>query len=300
MGGDASTRTEPTGEELARMQATIREALDAGAIGFASSFSPNHSGFAGLPMPSTIASDAELRALVGTLGEAGRGVFMMATGPRATPEFMESLVEETGRPAFISTVLTMYWRPSRSAADLLRAVRGRYTRPRVYIQTTCQPLSFDFTLRDPYLPSRTTRLDRVKTARPALGAIYADPAFRSRFRNLARPQAGISSTATGGVQWRGTGTVAAEGGVAALAREAGKDPLDFFFDFALANISTLAFGKLFQNRDGRRAAAAASAGRHSLSDAGAHLIFMRCRVRPVLPENGCARPGRTRRRASGG
>jgi len=46
MGEDASLRAEPTSAELARMQALVREALDAGAIGFASSFSPNHSGWA--------------------------------------------------------------------------------------------------------------------------------------------------------------------------------------------------------------------------------------------------------------
>ncbi|MCQ8780155.1 hypothetical protein NQU49_26515, partial [Escherichia coli] len=69
MGDDASTRAEPTPEELARMQTLVREALDAGAIGLASSFSPNHAGFGGRPMPSTIASDAELLALARPLAE---------------------------------------------------------------------------------------------------------------------------------------------------------------------------------------------------------------------------------------
>src|SRR5687767_11566351 len=108
MGADASTREEPTPDELARMKALVREAMDAGAVGFASSFSPNHFGYGGKPMPSTIATDDELRALVGVVGEAGKGVFMMATGPRATPEFMESMAADTGRPMFISTVLTMF------------------------------------------------------------------------------------------------------------------------------------------------------------------------------------------------
>ena len=45
------------------MQGIVREALRAGAIGFASSFSPNHSGWGGKPMPSTIASEAELQSI---------------------------------------------------------------------------------------------------------------------------------------------------------------------------------------------------------------------------------------------
>jgi N-acyl-D-amino-acid deacylase len=63
--------------------------MRAGAAGFASSFSPNHSGWGGRPMPSTIASDDELKQLVGVLKESGKGIFVMATGPRGTPEFME-------------------------------------------------------------------------------------------------------------------------------------------------------------------------------------------------------------------
>ena len=62
------------------MRDMVRDALDAGAIGFASSFSPNHSGWGGRPMPSTICDDEELRALIEPLKEAGRGVFVVATG----------------------------------------------------------------------------------------------------------------------------------------------------------------------------------------------------------------------------
>src|SRR4030095_8502110 len=52
MGEEASSRAQPTADELSRMKAIVREALQAGAAGFASSFSPNHSGWAGRPMPS--------------------------------------------------------------------------------------------------------------------------------------------------------------------------------------------------------------------------------------------------------
>ena len=108
MGEEASLRAAPTDAELQRMRALVREAMAAGAIGFASSFSPNHSGYAGRPMPSTIASESELRALVGVLGETGRGVFVMATGARATPDLMESMAADTRRPMFDVTVLPIY------------------------------------------------------------------------------------------------------------------------------------------------------------------------------------------------
>jgi N-acyl-D-aspartate/D-glutamate deacylase len=270
MGDEASTRAQPTPEELVRMQSLVREALDAGAIGLASSFSPNHAGFAGRPMPSTIASEAELRALAQPLGEKKRGVFVMATGPRATTEFMESLAANTGRPAFMVTVLTMY---NDAAPDVAmgyyeRCAAARARGNEVYIHANPHPLSFDFTLRDPYLMFSHDAFARVKTATPEeLPGIYADPAFRRRFReNLVDPQPGILFYG----DW--SKVEVEEQPVSALARAAGRDPLDWFFDLPL---ETPLIAKLFQNNDaGVAPLLKHESGVLALSDAGAHLIFM--------------------------
>jgi N-acyl-D-aspartate/D-glutamate deacylase len=270
MRDEASSRAEATAEELHKMQAMVREAMDAGAIGLASSFSPNHAGFAGRPMPSTIAPDAELRALAKPLGERGRGIFVMATGARATTQFMESLAEETGRPAFMVTVLTMY---NDAAPDVAlgyyeRCAAARSRGHEVYIHTSCQPLSFDFTLRNPYLLYSHDAFDRVKAAMPEdLPAIYADPAFRRRFReNLAQPGQGILFYG----DW--SKIEVDERPVTELAREARRDPLDWFFDLPL---DTPLIAKLFQNNDaGVAPLLKHDSGVVALSDAGAHLIFM--------------------------
>ena len=270
MGEEASTRAAPSPEQLARMQAMVREAMQAGAIGFASSFSPNHAGFGGRPMPSTIASDAELRALAKPLGELGRGVFVMATGPRATPEFMESLSATTGRPSFMVTVLTMFndAQPDVAMGYYRRCAEALARGREVYIHTSCQPLSFDFTLRDPYLLLSHDAFDRVKTARSEdLPAIYADPAFRARFRyNLANPKSGILFYG----DW--SKIEKDEVPVTVHAAQAGRDPLDWFLD---QPVDTPFVGKLFQNNDaGVAPLLRHEAGVVALSDAGAHLIFM--------------------------
>jgi len=270
MGDEASTRAEATADELRRMQAMVREAMEVGAIGLASSFSPNHAGFAGRPMPSTIAPDAELRALAQPLGECGRGIFVMATGARATTEFMESLAADTHRPAFMVTVLTMY---NDAAPDVAldyyqRCAAARARGHEVYIHTSCQPLSFDFTLENPYLLYSHDAFARVKAANPEeLPAIYADPAFRRRFReNLARPGQGILFYG----DW--SKIEVDERPVTALASEAGRDPLDWFFDLPL---DTPLIAKLFQNNDaGVAPLLKHDSGVVALSDAGAHLIFM--------------------------
>ena len=285
MGEAASDRVEPTQAELAEMRRLLREAMNAGAIGFASSFSPNHSGYGGRPMPSTIATEAELRALTGVLGEVGRGVFMSATGSRLTPQIMEAIAAETKRPAYISTVLTMFNEadPARGLSYYDSCAQALDRGHEVYILTSCQPLSFDFNLTDPYLLLSHNAFDAIKGVKPeALPDIYVDPAFRAKFRDdLRQPRPGVLFLGN----WeRIEVNVAAlpehaqlEGmTVAAIARQLGVDPVDAFFDLALKEgLKTSFVGKLFQNVD----AGVAPLIKHrasviTLSDAGAHLVYM--------------------------
>jgi N-acyl-D-aspartate/D-glutamate deacylase len=251
------------------MQGLVREALAAGAIGFASSFSPNHSGWGGRPMPSTIAGDAELLSLVDTLKDKGRGVFVMATGPRATPQFMESVAARTGRPAFIVTVLTMYNRsqPGRAIGMYEQCAQALARGREVYIHANCQPLSFDFTLREPYILYSHDAFAPVKAAQPAQrDQIYRTASFRERLRrNFANPGQGIlfagdwSQVERDGVP------------VTELAAREGRDPLDYVFDLPL-DVQLVA--KLYQNDDaGVAPLLKHPAGVLALSDAGAHLIY---------------------------
>jgi len=269
MGEEASSRKTPTPSELTQIKKLVAEAMDAGAAGFASSFSPNHSGWGGRPMPSTIAGDEELRTLVGVLGEKQRGIFVMATGPRATPEFMESLAEATGRPQFIVTVLTMYnqAQPGRALEMYERCSKAIARGREVYIHANCQPLSFDFTLREPYLLYSHDAFDAVKAAQPeARAAIYRQSSFRQRLRqNFREPKQGIlfygdwSQMERDGVS------------VTELAKRAGKDPLDYVFDLPL-DVQLVA--KLYQNNDaGVAPLLKHPAGVIALSDACAHLIY---------------------------
>jgi N-acyl-D-aspartate/D-glutamate deacylase len=80
MGEAASGRKEATREELAEMKAMVSDAMAHGAIGLGASYSLNHSGYGGVPMPSTIAPISELDALVGAMGARGRGVVEIASG----------------------------------------------------------------------------------------------------------------------------------------------------------------------------------------------------------------------------
>ena len=269
MGEEASSVRTPSESQMQAMKAALRDALQAGAIGFASSFSPNHSGWGGRPMPSTIAGDEELRGLADLLGEAKKGVFVIASGPRATPQFMEDIAARTGRPAFMVTVLTMYNQaePGRAITYYERCAESLARGHEVYIHTSCQPLSFDFTLREPYLLYSHDAFAPVKQAAPDRRAeIYRSDAFRRQFReNLQRPKQGIL--------FYGDWSQVEQDGVPVteLAKRAGKDPLDYVFDLPL---DAQLVAKLFQNDDaGVAPLLRHDAGVVALSDAGAHLIY---------------------------
>jgi hypothetical protein len=175
-------------------------------------------------MPSTICEDEELRALLEPLKEAGRGVFVVASGSRATPDYLEAIAADTGRPTFMVTVLTMYSssNPGRAMTYFERCSEALKRGREVYIHANCQPLSFDFTLREPYPFMALAAFDRIKAAKPdELPAIYADPAFRQAFRDsLKNPKQGVLFSG----DWS---KVEIDG--VPLPQLAGRtDPLDFF------------------------------------------------------------------------
>jgi len=269
MKDEASLRTVPSGAQMEEMKRQVRSAIDAGAAGFASSFSPNHSGWEGRPMPSTIAGDEELKGLVGVLGEKKRGIFVIASGPRATPDYLEALVADTGRPAFMVTVLTMYNRaaPERAMMYYERCAQAIARGRELYIHANCQPLSFDFTLREPYILYSHDAFDEIKAAaHDERKRIYEKKSFREKLKsNFVNPKEGIlfygdwSQIERDGVP------------VTELAKRAGKDPLDYVFDLGL-DVQLVA--KLYQNDDaGVAPLLKHPAGVLALSDAGAHLIY---------------------------
>ena len=281
MGADA-TRRAASADEIARMKALLREAIDAGAIGFATSTSPAHNGEGGVPMPSRLADDDELRALVGVLGEAGRGVFMLTKGGHTSIDFLEELGALSHRPVVIAALLHNRTSP-RAVFDDLDAISAANARGRsLFGAMSCCPLTMDFTLHSPY------PVEGLDSWKPALGlqgaafkATIADPAFRAAMRaEIAAPT--VFRLYNG--EWDQVQVVEVanpahahfeQRTIADLAREAGADPLDFMFDLALSeNLDTVFTATLLNSdQDAVARMLAHPASLVSLSDAGAHLTF---------------------------
>src|ERR1700738_1863133 len=188
MGGDASVRKQPTGDEMAEMKRLVAEAMHQGAVGLGASYSLNHSGHGSVPMPSTTSDTGEFDALVGAMGERGRGVVEISSGPRTVAE-MEEIAARHGRRTFMSTALALYNEQyPRRAIELVDACAAAQARGNgVHIQITCQPLSFDFTLKSAYPFYAHPAFDPIKALSPdALKEVFAAPGFRARLRQDLR------------------------------------------------------------------------------------------------------------------
>ena len=194
MGAAASARA-ATEAEVAEMGAIVVDAMAAGAVGFATSTAGQHNGEAGVPMPSRLAEDAELRALVDAMGAAGRGIFMLTKGSGTTVSFLESLAAESGRPVMIAALLHNSTRPEQIFEELAEIGAAQARGRRLYGQVSCCPLTMDFTLRSPYLFEGLPGWKPAMAAQgmaegAALKAVYADPGFRANVKaDLDNPEA---------------------------------------------------------------------------------------------------------------
>ncbi len=280
MGEDAARRA-ATETEIAAMQSLVREAMEAGAVGFASSTSPAHNGEGGLPMPSRLADEREMSALVRAMGEAGRGVFMLTKGGQTAVPFLESLAAESGRPVMVAALLHNGTNPQ-AVFDDLDAISAANARGRKLIgQVSCCPLTMDFTLLSPY------PVEGLSSWKPALGlrgdaleAMLASPDFRDAVRaELASP----SSFRLFNGEWDKVEVVETSPAnasydqrtIAAIAALEHRDPLDVMLDLALSEDLRTVFTALLLNSD-EEAVGRMLNHPHSLvslSDAGAHLTF---------------------------
>ena len=280
--GDDAVKRAATAEEVAAMRAVVLDGLRAGAVGFATSTSPAHNGEGGTPMPSRLADEQELRALVGAVGEAGRGVFMLTKGGQTRMELLESLARDTGRPVIVAALLHNRTNPDGVFADMRAIAAARARGHRLYGAVSACVLSFDFTLADPYPLEALEAWQPALTAKPeALRGILADPTFRSAVKaELERP----ATFRLFNGEWHEIFVVETRDQrhrwmehqpLDELARAAGKHPLDLMLDLALDENLKTVFVATTLNSD-EEAVGRLLTDEHSLislSDAGAHLTF---------------------------
>jgi len=256
MGGGSSRRA-ASGEEIAGMQAVLRDALAAGAIGFASSTLELHNGDGGLPMPSRYASHDEFLALAAVLGEAGRGVFQITKGLATDVAFLTQIARTCGRPVHVCPMLIDPALPGDVFEQMDRIAHAQSRNHEIYGQVSPFTEIMHFTLAEPY-PFESLcawNAERLAASREARIAAYRDAGFRAGLKaELATPAVPFRFNG----QWDAVEVVRAATranralvgrDLAAIAAERGVDPLDLMFDLALEEELETGFRVVAYNGD---------------------------------------------------
>jgi N-acyl-D-aspartate/D-glutamate deacylase len=105
MGQRGADREPATEAELAQMEALVREAVAAGALGLSTSRNITHRTSRGAPIPTYDAQASELVALASALGQTGRGVLQVVSDFRnqdSELELMHQMAKASGRPLSFS------------------------------------------------------------------------------------------------------------------------------------------------------------------------------------------------------
>ena len=273
MGSEAVGR-EATDEEVAQMARLVREAMEAGAAGFASSFAVTHRGADGQPIPSRWAGRAEIEELCKAVGDSGRGVVGVNGGDNLSLADCYELQPRIGAPITFTALLTTAQGFHLKAVETHRA--GIAKGADVWPQVSCRPLAFSQTMVEPFtLNTNPVFAELMPKSLEERRNAYADPVWRTRVRTAWENRQGLiprwdsyevmESTASPDLIGRR---------INAIAEELGADPFDTLLDLALREPDLqLRFKAMVANDDeeGVEKLLQVEQCTLGLSDAGAHV-----------------------------
>ena len=267
--GDEASDREATEAEVAEMAAIIKEALEAGAVGFSTSGAPTHAGAYGKPVPSRLATYDEIKALAATMGEVGHGVMQATVGANLFMDQFAEISQLTGRPVSWTALLSGMWGEG-GAVSIIDATAQRGGD--VWPQVACRPLVMQVTMADPF-PMATMASFQEVLAVPhdQRAGVYRDPAWRARMHADHSLWGDRLIKAT--IQETNLHHELVDGPtVGELAVRRGVDPLDLMIDLALEDDLATRYRIVLANDDEVELTTLLQDERTvlGLSDAGAH------------------------------
>ncbi len=294
--GDDATEREATGDEVAAMKTIVREAIDAGAIGFSTSRSASHLGAYGKPVPSRAAALSEIWSLAGALGDAGKGTMEATWGPDLFVDEFAKLADDIGRPVSWAAIMAGRNQPGYSDGVAARIEVGGNVHP----QVACRPIVVQIALNDPFpfanVPAFGEILALDRADRPALyldaqWRARADPQMRAAWGDIIDHAKVAESAAHPELQFGSTlaelAELAADRGVTSIdvmVELAAADGFDTRFLVAMTNDDEDAVGRLLGNDQLLLGLSDAGAHTSQLCDANyaTHLLGHWCREKGVL------------------
>jgi N-acyl-D-amino-acid deacylase len=174
--GDAAYERAATAEEIEYMCRLVREAIDAGAAGFSTSFSYAHRGVDGKPVPSRCAEGDEVEALFLAAGQAGKGMVLITPGKQCSYADVYEWQPRVGRPF----TYPLFAAPGGKHLEPVELhEQGLARGADVWPQVTPRPLTMQFTMADAYsLNTGTVFGELLKVGHVVRLAAYRDPAWR--------------------------------------------------------------------------------------------------------------------------
>jgi N-acyl-D-aspartate/D-glutamate deacylase len=211
----------------------VREAMDAGAAGFATSFAVTHLGADGRPIPSRVAERPEIEALFTAVADSGRGVVGVNGGANLPFADCYELQPRIGVPFSYTAVLTAPTGAHERAMEIHRA--GRAKGADVWPQVSCRPLSFSMTMVEPFtLNTNPVFAELMPRTTEERRSAFADPAWRQRVRDAWGAKQGIPP------RWETYEIMESDAHpdlvgqrLTAIAERVGADPFDVLLDLAV-------------------------------------------------------------------
>jgi len=273
--GEESTERAATADEIGKMKKLVREAMEAGAIGFGTSVAVSHNGYAGKPVPSRQATVEEMDSLVSVMGEMKRGLMQITIGRDFSTRHMAEVSRKYGVPVTWTALLSYLYGPGGHRKQLDLAAEQRRSGALVIPQVSCRPLNFEFTFAEPFIfdvMKFMNELAREEAKAPGTRRrAYADPAWREKLRSE------VTSLFRNWwdrvvIAWAPSHKELEEQPLSSAAARLGKDPVDLALDIALASDLQARFRMAVMNFDETEVAELITDPNTiiALSDAGAH------------------------------
>jgi N-acyl-D-aspartate/D-glutamate deacylase len=273
--GDAAYERAATPEETARMCDVLRDSINAGAAGFATSCIRTHRGVNGKPVPSRFAEIEELDALADALGDGGRGVIAVAAALPWDNAYLYELQPRVGLPITITALLASHSGGHKPLVDLNN--EGWAHGAEVWPQVSPRPLRFQYSMASPFIMNIQQSFgDLMAGTLDDRRAAYASAEWRAKMKAEYQESRSNFFTMWDGYEI-GLSTAHPELNgrrVAELAAERSTEPIDVMLDLALDEPDLgLRVGAVLTNDD-EDEVAKLLLDEHctlGLSDAGAHV-----------------------------
>jgi len=273
--GEESTERAATADEVGAMKKLVREAMEAGAIGFGTSVSVSHNGYAGKPVPSRQATPEEMDALVSVMGEMKRGLMQITIGRDFSTRHMAEVSRKYNIPVTWTALLSHLYGPGGHRKQLDLAAEQRKSGALVIPQVSCRPLNFEVTFAEPFIfdvMPFMNELAKADAKEPGTRRrAYADPAWREKLRSEVTPLFRNWWDRVI-IAWSPSHRELEEMPLTAAAAKLGKDPVDLALDISLADDLLTRFRMAVMNFDEKEVAELITDPNTiiALSDAGAH------------------------------